>query len=89
MKISLSNLSRKLVSACVLAGCALSVTAPAHAANLLQNGSFEAGYSGVSWQTYTPAYSPGTTGHFAYWTIDFGQVDIINKLGPSDISMGR
>ncbi len=80
MKISLSNLSRKLVSACVLAGCALSVTAPAHAANLLQNGSFEAGYSGAPWETYTATHSPGPTDHFAYWQIDFGQVDIINTL---------
>ena len=80
MKISIEGLFRKSLSTCAAIGFALGATTPVHAANLLQNGSFEAGYSGVSWQTYTPAYSPGTTGHFAYWQIDFGQVDIINTL---------
>jgi choice-of-anchor C domain-containing protein len=80
MKISIGGLFRKSLSACAVMGFALGATTPVHAANLLQNGSFEAGYSGAPWETYTPTHSPGPTDHFAYWKIDFGQVDIINTL---------
>ena len=54
--------------------------APASAANLIQNGSFEAGWSGVTWHTYDTSYVPAANGHLAYWTIDSGDVDIINVL---------
>jgi choice-of-anchor C domain-containing protein len=52
--------------------------APASAANLIQNGSFEAGWNGVGYQTYGTSYIPAANGHLAYWTIDSGNVDIIN-----------
>ena len=78
MKISIGGLFRKSLSACAVMGFALGATTPVHAANLLQNGSFEAGYSGAPWETYTATHSPGTTDHFADWQRVFGQVDIIN-----------
>jgi len=52
--------------------------APASAANLIQNGSFEVGWSGVTWHTYGTSYVPAANGHLAYGTIDSGNVDIIN-----------